>query len=215
MQNLGYYTLNQIQALNYVEKTTSSSWTSNALISLSTEVQNQEVLCNFSKRSGLNTNNPSPNNYAQANAANIELWDYSDSAGLAGAGGFHFNTNSDRLAVANIPSSSGCFNHHLDVKCRDFYLNFRGAQRLHEPHTGREARGWKSAGNQHSNCLLARIACAQPYRTARAWKHGSMCVKNTRRRCMCLRGCAMRLRCAGRCILAWRTIEICSLISVN
>ena len=73
LQNLGYYTLNQIQALNYVEKTTSSSWTSNALISLSTEVQNQEVLCNFSKRSGLNTNNPSPNNYAQANAANIEL----------------------------------------------------------------------------------------------------------------------------------------------
>ena len=213
MQNLGYYTLNQIQALNYVEKTTSSSWTSNALISLSTEVQNQEVLCNFSKRSGLNTNNPSPNNYAQANAANIELWDYSDSAGLAGAGGFHFNTNSDRLAVANIPSSSECFNHHLDVKCRDFYLNFRGAQRLHEPHTGREARGWKSAGKTAFKPRVGenRLCAVASHRAGlKTRQHVRKKYTEAMHR---LRGCAMRLRCAGRCILAWRTIEICSLIS--
>jgi len=124
LQTLGYYTLSQIQALNYVTKTTSSSWTSNAFISLSTDTHNQEVSCNFSKRSGLKANNPSLNDYAQANAANIELWDFSDSAGLAGAGGFHFNTTSERLAVANVPASSECFNHHLNVKCRDFYLNF-------------------------------------------------------------------------------------------
>ena len=124
LQTLGYYTLSQIQALNYVTKTTSSSWTSNAFISLSTDTHNQEVTCNFSKRSGLKANNPSPNDYAQENATNIELWDFSDSAGLVGAGGFHFNTTSERLAVANIPAISECFNHHLNVKCRDFYLNF-------------------------------------------------------------------------------------------
>jgi hypothetical protein len=104
---LGYQTLSQIQALgfalssdltSYLTKTTTSTWTSTVTgWTLSTEVQNKETPCNYTKRISLKPNKP----YSQANQQVQGIFEfvYTDGSALDANGGHHYNLNNERLSV--------------------------------------------------------------------------------------------------------------------
>ena len=60
---------------------------------------------------------------------------FTDTDDLSTSGGYHFDATTERLSVPRIPQilqptpvdlpgALECFNHHFDVNCKDFYMNF-------------------------------------------------------------------------------------------
>ena len=128
-----YVEQTDLGGFGYMTQTTTSSWTGTGTTTLSTVVHNKEPSCNWSKRVGLRANKP----YAQANveANGIGEFIFTDTDDLSTSGGHHFDSTTERLSVpripqilqptsADLPGALECFNHHFDVNCKDFHMNF-------------------------------------------------------------------------------------------